>query len=158
MGFLLYIFYSRKPKVFFQFFGAGRFVGRVVEISGPKTIFPTGNPFCSPAPKENPSSRACGKKRCVGREAGVSAETKQFFGRKITVCSAEQATSRMGMQCQSWSGITWVGRQTRCAMCRHYTNVFIPHGGSKVYHFLYFSSAPLQVDLMADPWDQPQDS
>ena len=57
----------------------------------------------------------------------------------------------------------WVGRQTRCAMCRQYTNMFIPHGGSKVCHFLCFSSAPLQVDLMAskitkqatDPWVCP---
>ena len=48
----------------------------------------------------------------------------------------------------------WVGRQIRCAMCRHYTNVFIPHGGSKVCHFLCFSSAPLQVDLMTSKENQ----
>ena len=55
------IFIVGSPRFFFQFFGAGTLVGAVVEIFGPKTIFPTGNPFCSPAPKENPSSRVVGK-------------------------------------------------------------------------------------------------
>ena len=62
--------------------------------------------------------------------------------------------SLRAMRLQDRALESWVGRQTRCAMCRQYTNMFIPHGGSKVCHFLCFSSAPLQVDLMASKDNQ----
>ena len=153
--------------MFLSLFWSCNFCEQICKDFGPENDIPYWKPFLLAGTKREPIKQSLWEKQDVplvgkNRKSATSGELSHvclwllwdISGRKHAGELAP-TTARMGMQCQSWSGITWVGRQTRCAMCRHYTNVFIPHGGSKVYHFLFFfSSAPLQVDLMASKGNQ----